>query len=58
MNKHIKEIIEEISREFAECRQKSDELEAKSLFRLLNFSLPEDGPEEVLKSPDMSQRSR
>jgi hypothetical protein len=41
MNKDAKAIIDSIMEEFAACRQKNEELEAKSLFRLLNYCPPE-----------------
>jgi hypothetical protein len=52
MSKPAQQIIDSIVKEFAECRQKSEELKAKSLFRLLNYcpSSWEAPPEKLSKS--------
>jgi hypothetical protein len=41
MNKDAKAIIDSIMEEFAACRERNEELDAKSLFRLLNYCPPD-----------------
>lgn len=50
MSKSVEELLDSIIRDWALCEQDHGELEAKSLFRLLNYCPP---PEDVLpeKSP-------
>jgi hypothetical protein len=40
MSKAVDEILNSILEEFAACRQAKQELEAKTLFRLLNYCPP------------------
>jgi hypothetical protein len=40
MSKAVDEILKSIIEEFKACRQATEELEAKSLFRLLNYCPP------------------
>ena len=42
MNKHAQEILESIIEEFALCDSSRQEMEAKAIFRLLNFCPPVD----------------
>jgi hypothetical protein len=40
INKHAQEIIDSIIEEFALCDRSREEMEAKAIFRLLNFCPP------------------
>jgi len=40
MNRHAREILESIIEDFALCDTSREEMEAKAIFRLLNFCPP------------------
>jgi hypothetical protein len=42
MNKHAQEILDSIIEEFALCDSSREQMEAKAIFRLLNFCPPAD----------------
>lgn len=51
MNKHAQKIIDSILQDFAACAQKNEELEAKCLFRLLNFCPPQPANVPLIEKP-------
>jgi hypothetical protein len=51
MSKAIDEILNSIIEEFKACRQAKEELEAKTLFRLLNYCPPPSANVSLLEKP-------
>jgi hypothetical protein len=51
MSKAVDEILNSILEDFKACRQAKEELEAKALFRLLNYCPPNAASEPLLEKP-------
>jgi hypothetical protein len=51
MSKAVDEILNSIIEEFKTCRQAKEALEAKALFRLLNYCPPPAANEPLLEKP-------
>jgi hypothetical protein len=51
MSKAVDEILNSILEDFKACRQAKEELEAKALFRLLNYCPPNPASEPLLEKP-------
>lgn len=52
MSTHVKALLELIMEELAVSDRDRDEIEAKAIFRLLNYCPPEDGARRFLEQPE------